>query len=107
MCLIIFKFKKNKPSIRNEVVEYYQKGKVMGKFSIETSNGKIHSLIGIQTSGENLESLRFLGRSSILIVPTLGNKGNPYEIEQDIDRPDKFIDNDIRFVNDVYLHQAN
>jgi hypothetical protein len=99
-----FQTQKIKPSMRDEVAEYYQKGSVIGEFSIDTSNGKIHSLIGIQSSGDNLDSLRFFGRSSIRIVPTLGNKGNPYEIEADADRPEKFIDNDIRFVNDVYAY---
>ena len=99
-----FQIQKNKPSSREEVTEYYQKGSEMGEISIETSNGKIQSFLGVQTVTENLENLNFFGRSSIRIVPTLGNKGNPYAIEQDTDRPEKFIDNDIRFVNDVYAY---
>lgn len=99
-----FQTQKTKPSSRDEAAEYYQKGNSIAEFSIDTTNGNIHSHIGIQTFVENLEALRFFGRSSIRIVPTLGNKGNPYAIEEDTDRPDKFIDNDIRFVNDVYAY---
>ena len=102
-----FQTQKTKPAPSIEVAEYYQKGSTIAEFSIDTTNGNIHSIIsiiGFQIVAKNLETLRFFGRSSIRIVPTLGNKGNPYEIEQDTDRPEKFIDNDIRFVNDVYAY---
>ncbi len=99
-----FQTQKNNIAPRGEVAEYYQKGSAIGEISFDTSNGKIHCSVGLQMVVENLDKLLFFGRSSIRIVPTLGNKGNPYEIEQDTDRPEKFIENDIRFVNDVYAY---
>jgi AAA15 family ATPase/GTPase len=91
-------------SQNEEVIDYYQKGNSLGEISIETPSGKIHSLLGVQNTGDNLNTLKLFGRSSLRIVPTLGKKGNPYEIEEDTDRPKKFIDNDVRFVNDVYSY---
>ncbi len=94
----------NQSHRNEEVIEYYQKGSSKGEIFIDTPNEKIHHVLGSKTIGDNLNNLKLFGRSSIRIVPTLGNKGNPYEIEDDTDRPKKFIDNDTRFVNDVYSY---
>lgn len=50
---------------------------------------------------------KFIGRSSIRIVPKLSNKAEPNLISSDADKPDSYIDYDTRFINDVYLYIQN
>jgi AAA15 family ATPase/GTPase len=47
---------------------------------------------------------RFIGRSSIRILPKLHNGGDPSKIENDSDSPEIFIDNDTRFINDAFTY---
>lgn len=47
---------------------------------------------------------RFLGRSSIRIVPRIGNNANPSSVASDHDSPATYIEHDTRFVNDVFLY---
>jgi AAA15 family ATPase/GTPase len=58
--------------------------------------------------GEELVK-KFLGRSSIRIVPRILNTANPTDISIDRDSPLSYIENDTRFINDVfaYIQQIN
>lgn len=47
---------------------------------------------------------KFLGRSSIRIVPRISNNANPESVASDNDSPASYIENDTRFVNDVFLY---
>jgi len=47
---------------------------------------------------------KFIGRSSIRIVPRISNTANPANISTDNDSPVTYIENDTRFVNDVFLY---
>jgi hypothetical protein len=47
---------------------------------------------------------KFLGRSSIRIVPRISNNANPANVASDNDSPTSYIENDTRFVNDVFLY---
>ncbi len=63
----------------------------------------------IEKSGWNLSKGRelvqkFLGRSSIRIVPRISNNANPANVASDQDSPTSYIENDTRFVNDVFLY---
>ncbi len=48
--------------------------------------------------------VRFIGRSSIRIVPRIARSANTDKIATDSDRPDTFIDADERFSNDVFAY---
>jgi AAA15 family ATPase/GTPase len=54
------------------------------------------------TEGRELVQ-RFLGRSSIRIVPRISNNANPAHVSSDNDSPMTYIENDTRFINDVFL----
>jgi AAA15 family ATPase/GTPase len=56
------------------------------------------------TVSQGLELVqRFLGRSSIRIVPRISNNANPQNVSADQDSPISYIENDTRFINDVFL----
>ncbi|MEO6232748.1 MAG: AAA family ATPase [Ferruginibacter sp.] len=62
----------------------------------------------IEKNGTNLKDeiklvQRFLGRSSIRIVPRISNTANPGNVSTDLDSPATYIENDTRFINDVFL----
>lgn len=52
---------------------------------------------------------KFVGRSSIRIIPRISNDANIQQVATDADSPFTYIDNDTRFINDVflYIHQIN
>lgn len=47
---------------------------------------------------------KFFGRSSIRIVPRITNSANTSEVVNDMDSPLSYIENDNRFINDVFLY---
>jgi len=61
----------------------------------------------VKTGMEFIE--KFIGRSSIRIVPKITNNANPTQILKDQDSPTSYIENDTRFINDVfqYIQQIN
>jgi hypothetical protein len=69
-------------------IEFYD-----NKF-IETNDTKI-------IQGKELVN-KFIGRSSIRIVPQIDRFGDRTKIELDQDRPDSYIENDTRFINDIF-----
>ncbi|GLU56816.1 AAA family ATPase [Dyadobacter frigoris] len=76
-------------------------------------SNQIYYTDGIQAplSEENRSELaqKFIGRSSIRIVPQITVSANPQTILTDADGPGSYIQNDTRFVNDVfvYIQQIN
>ncbi len=88
-----------------DTTDYYQK-KINGSKStalIELIDGReIERNGGEIIKGEALIS-KFLGRSSIRIVPRITNNANTANVSTDRDSPDTYIENDTRFINDVYL----
>ena len=90
---------------RDEALSYYRK-------NIETEPTALvefadNSLIekkgtGIIKGNELVQ--KFLGRSSIRIVPRISNTANPTNVANDNDSPVTYIENDTRFVNDVFLY---
>ncbi len=57
---------------------------------------------GYVTKGRELVD-RFLGRSSIRIVPHITNNADTTQVSSDGDSPVSYIENDTRFINDVFL----
>ena len=51
-----------------------------------------------------ISSNKFIGRSSIRIVPRISSNYNQEEILKDADSPKSYIENDTRFINDVYSY---
>lgn len=51
-----------------------------------------------------IKEYKFIGRSSIRIVPRISNQYNPAQIIEDTDSPNSYIENDTRFTNDVYSY---
>ncbi len=71
--------------------------------SIEFADGNLIEKKGTSvTKGIELVQ-RFLGRSSIRIVPRISNNANPASVSSDNDSPMTYIENDTRFINDVFL----
>ena len=71
---------------------------------VELTNGKCINKSGNSIS-EGIDLVqRFLGRSSIRIVPRITNSANPTIVASDFDSPATYIENDARFINDVFLY---
>jgi AAA15 family ATPase/GTPase len=93
-----------------ESVNYYRKNTESEPIAfIELSNNAIISKQGMSVK-QGLQLIRnFIGRSSIRIVPRISNNANPNNIVSDLDSPNSYIENDTRFINDVfqYIQQIN
>ncbi len=71
---------------------------------VEFNDGQLIEKVGTNvTKGQELVK-RFLGRSSIRIVPRISNNANPADVSTDKDSPATYIENDLRFTNDVFLY---
>lgn len=55
-------------------------------------------------SGDKSKAGRFIGRSSIRIVPRITTNAHVAGIATDRDSPDSYIEHDTRFINDVFLY---
>lgn len=84
---------------------YYSKD-FISKFNIliETNQGRIEKS-NYAASGVNASLVnRFYGRSSIRIVPKISNQADTQAIDRDLDSPRTYIENDTRFINDVFAY---
>ncbi|RYE34047.1 MAG: chromosome segregation protein SMC [Sphingobacteriaceae bacterium] len=91
--------------LNKDALAYYLKFKdvdpsVLVQFHNNISN--IKKLAGSVIQGKELVE-RFIGRSSIRIVPHITNNGNTNQVATDGDSPISYIENDTRFINDVFL----
>ena len=85
--------------------EYYQKeADASIALEVELDDGR---LVGV-TNGNHadVEELgrRFIGRSSIRIVPEILNQADPAALRNDSDGPTAYIYPDTRFINDVHAY---
>lgn len=101
---------KSFPYDANESDDYYRKksGEDSSVF-IELADGsEIEKTGNSVTKGYDLIQ-HFIGRSSIRIVPRISNIANLSFIASDHDSPATYIENDTRFINDVfqYIQQIN
>lgn len=96
---------KGMPGYGDEAISYYQKFKdIEPKLTIELFNSNLIEKQGLSIiQGRELIS-KFIGRSSIRIVPRIGNNANPTLIANDLDSPQTYIENDTRFINDVFQY---
>ena len=88
-----------------QINNYYKKNNVISAEAIiEFTNGnQIIKKDARIIEGSELTK-KFIGRSSIRIVPRITNDANPLQISTDNDSPFSYIENDTRFINDVFLY---
>lgn len=86
--------------------EYFAKNDGDIKFLVTFSDGKQVGNDKVFKSFKSDEPLfqKFIGRSSIRIVPRINNTGKVIDINSNSDSPTSFIDVDERFNNDVALY---
>ena len=84
---------------------YYPKNKsALPQINVELADGTILKKAGL-TNFQNQEiAKRFIGRSSVRIIPRITNQSNLLSIATDDDSPASLIENDTRFINDVFSY---
>jgi hypothetical protein len=88
-----------------EGTNYYQKHtSIEPRVAIELNNGSLIEKQGNLLNNGKEWVKQFVGRSSIRIVPRILNDANPTYVSIDIDSPETYIENDTRFINDVFLY---
>lgn len=88
----------------DDFVSYYRKENDKVPFvSIEFGDESIIEKRERINIGHDLAK-KFIGRSSIRIVPRISNNTNLQNVILDEDSPITYIENDTRFVNDVFLY---
>ena len=71
---------------------------------VEFADNKVIDKAGVAIRDGQELAKSFLGRSSIRIVPHISNTANIDDVSRDTDSPLTYIENDTRFVNDVFLY---
>ncbi|PSL33631.1 AAA family ATPase [Chitinophaga ginsengisoli] len=95
----------NKAHYTSSLKPYYFKDGDNLKIVVTFSNGEQNGIEWDQFIGEsNVLKRKFVGRSSIRIVPRITNRGSAEEVSNNKDAPASFIDVDERFYNDVALY---
>lgn len=86
-----------------QITKYYEKFADKKHVAIVDIHGSgMIEKNGIVTSQGAELAKKFIGRSSIRIIPKIINKGDRSKILSDQDRPENYTENDTRFVNDVF-----
>lgn len=84
---------------------YYSKSdKYPFQILIETNHGNIEKDKYHSYNINKELASRFFGRSSIRIVPKITNQADTQAIDRDLDSPRTYIENDTRFINDVFAY---
>ncbi len=94
----------------NDVKSYYKKNQELQVIvSIEFTDGKkILRNDSVENIAEGADLVKkFIGRSSIRIVPHISNSADLNNVSTDKDSPDTYIENDTKFINDVFLFIRN
>lgn len=93
----------------NDVKSYYRKNQeLQSTVNIEFIDGKKivrGDTVGIAEGADLVK--KFIGRSSIRIVPHISNSADLNNVSTDKDSPDTYIENDTKFINDVFLFIRN
>ena len=96
---------KGLPYPEDETTNYYRKNNQ----SEPNVNIEFQDSTTIEKKGNELltgskHAQNFIGRSSIRIVPRISNNANPANVSSDMDSPVTYIENDTRFINDIFLY---
>jgi hypothetical protein len=89
---------------RGEVDSYYFKNNEPSEIEVYLANGSQIKTKGFRSSGDQKLMNKFIGRSSVRIVPRISNNAIPEQLKDDSDRPISFIDVDKRFDNDLFSY---
>jgi len=85
--------------------EYYRKnGDDEPTVLVEFTDGTLIEKQGLNVIRGQEFVRKFFGRSSIRIVPRISNTANLADVSIDRDSPITYIENDSRFINDVFLY---
>jgi hypothetical protein len=88
--------------------DYYDKNGKELNIEIEFDNQKVLSVNSTKgIKGETGYAKKFIGRSSIRIVPRISNEANPERVLDNQDAPRTLIDPDIRFTNDLFMYMQS
>jgi len=92
-----------------ESPSYYFKNDQPSEIEVYLENGSEIKTKGLNYFGDRILINKFIGRSSIRIVPKISRNAYPDQLKDDADRPTSFIDNDRRFDNDLvtYMQQID
>ena len=93
------------PYSKEDSLNYYRKDKGQeSSVEIRLSNGESIVKHDWQFKTNPEQAKKFIGRSSIRIVSRISNDANPGNVATDLDSPQTFIENDLRFTTDVFLY---
>ncbi len=93
------------PYSKEDSLNYYRKDKGQeSSVEIVLSNGDSIVKHDWQFKTNPELAKKFIGRSSIRIVSRISNDANPGNVATDLDSPQTFIENDLRFTTDVFLY---
>jgi len=91
----------------NNYKQYYLKNPNMDyNVIVDTNFGRIEKKEYFGITSGNEQASKFFGRSSIRIIPKIINHANISQIQADTDNPKTYIENDTRFINDVFAYIA-
>ena len=90
----------------NFIDDYYTKNKELPPIvDVELSdNTQLRKEGRAVLRGDEKKIPRFIGRSSVRIVPRITNQSNVAGIASDSDSPTSYIEHDTRFINDVFAY---
>ena len=96
----------NEQTFGGFIKDYYAKDKVSKPVvNIDVFNDTFSETKGqVTIHGGRKKTGRFIGRSSIRIVPRITNQSNVAGIATDSDSPISYIEHDTRFINDVFAY---
>ncbi|HEY4289719.1 MAG TPA: AAA family ATPase [Puia sp.] len=83
---------------------YYLKNGMESAILIQFEDGNNISSVNNGKEFRGIQPFKFIGRSSIRIVPRISNRGSSDTITNNLDEPPTFIDQDSRFNNDVSMY---
>jgi len=92
------------PRIGRPHPSYYSKNDIASSIYIQFDNDSYISSNPNENPIFRASPIKFIGRTSIRIVPRISNHGNAETIKDNQDEPPTFIDQDTRFDNDLSMY---
>jgi AAA15 family ATPase/GTPase len=88
-------------SYQEEIEYYHKKIEVEPLISVSLNNGVI---VQKNHFHDFTPDYKFIGRSSIRIIPRISSQPRLEQISDNFDAPATYIENDTRFINDIYSY---
>ena len=99
-----FNVQAKSPRIGRPHPSYYSKNDGVSNVYVLFDDGSYINSNPVENSFSQSKLYKFIGRSSIRIVPRISNHGNAETIKDNMDEPPTFIDQDTRFDNDLSMY---